>query len=108
MTRDIRNQPPELSALRDRLAGQRGRQYWRSLAEQAETKGFAAYLQREFPHSAAEWNNALSRRTFLKLMGASLALGGLASCAQPREQIVPYVQQPPEIVPGKPLFYATT
>ncbi|MGD8377554.1 MAG: 4Fe-4S dicluster domain-containing protein, partial [Acidobacteriota bacterium] len=48
------------------------------------------------------------RRTFLKLMGASLAMAGLGACTrQPREEIVPYVVQPEEIVPGRPLFYAT-
>ncbi len=48
------------------------------------------------------------RRNFLKLMGASLALGGLAACTrQPTEHITPYIQQPEELVPGRPLFYAT-
>src|SRR4249919_993725 len=41
-------------------------------------------------------------------MGASLALAGVTACTrQPPEKIVPYVRQPEEIVPGKPLFYAT-
>ncbi|HYL96448.1 MAG TPA: 4Fe-4S dicluster domain-containing protein, partial [Terriglobales bacterium] len=40
--------------------------------------------------------------------GASLALAGLTSCTkQPLEPIVPYVRQPEEIVPGRPLFFAT-
>jgi molybdopterin-containing oxidoreductase family iron-sulfur binding subunit len=48
------------------------------------------------------------RRNFLKLMGASLALAGLSGCAgQPAEKILPYVRQPEELVPGKPLFYAS-
>lgn len=49
----------------------------------------------------------MSRRGFLQLMGASLALAGLTACAPPQEQIVPYVQAPEYMVPGKPLFYAT-
>ena len=50
----------------------------------------------------------LNRRDFLKLMGASLALAGLPACTrQPIEKIVPYVKQPEELVPGKPLFFAT-
>ena len=50
----------------------------------------------------------VARRTFLKLMGASLALAGVTACTrQPAEKIVPYVRQPEEIVPGKPLFFAT-
>ena len=41
-------------------------------------------------------------------MGASLALAGLTACTrQPTEHIVPYVRQPEELVPGRPLFYAT-
>src|SRR5262249_2369699 len=39
---------------------------------------------------------------------ASLALAGLTACTrQPTEKIVPYVKQPEEIVPGRPLFFAT-
>ena len=50
----------------------------------------------------------MSRRNFVKVMGASLAFAGLTGCViQPAEKIVPYVTQPEEFVPGKPLFYAT-
>src|SRR6476660_4275280 len=49
----------------------------------------------------------VERRTFLKLMGASMALAGAAACTrQPAEHIVPYVRQPEEMVPGRPLFFA--
>ena len=52
--------------------------------------------------------DAVERRSFLKLMGASLALAGMAGCTrQPPEQILPYVRQPENVVPGRPLFYAT-
>ncbi|HYX27808.1 MAG TPA: 4Fe-4S dicluster domain-containing protein, partial [Pyrinomonadaceae bacterium] len=54
------------------------------------------------------WNNPVERRTFLKLMGASLALAGLSGCViQPPEKVIPYVKQPEEEVPGKGLFFAT-
>ena len=49
----------------------------------------------------------LSRRRFLELMAASSALAGLTACAPPREQIVPYVRPPEQVVPGKPLYFAT-
>jgi len=49
----------------------------------------------------------LSRRRFLQLMGAAMALAGGACTMGPPEKIVPYVQAPEQIVPGKPLFYAT-
>ncbi|MDQ6912831.1 MAG: 4Fe-4S dicluster domain-containing protein [Verrucomicrobiota bacterium] len=62
----------------------------------------------EFPLGSDNWPDELSRRRFLKLMGASIALAGVAGCTrQPAERIVPYLRQPEEIVPGKPLFYAT-
>lgn len=93
---------------RKRLEGLHGDAYWRSLEELAGTKEFQEYLGREFPENASEWTDAVSRRNFLKFMGASLALAGVAACTrQPEEKIVPYVRQPEEIVPGKPLFYAS-
>ena len=66
------------------------------------------YVQREFPSQASEFTDPAGRRDFLKLMGASLALAGVSACTrQPEEKIVPYVRQPEDIVPGRPLFYAT-
>jgi molybdopterin-containing oxidoreductase family iron-sulfur binding subunit len=62
----------------------------------------------EFGLDAADWPNELSRRKFLQLMGASIALAGAAGCTrQPAQRIVPYLRQPEEIIPGKPLYYAT-
>lgn len=98
----------DLAAIRARLAGMRGKQYWRSLEELAETEDFREFLHREFPRQASTWTDPVGRRAFLKLMGASLALAGLSACTrQPDEKIVPYVRAPEEIVPGKPLFFAT-
>ena len=87
-----------------------GPEYWRSLEELAGSPAFQAFVQREFPLAAAEWHDAVSRRRFLQLMGASLALAGLAACSrQPDEKIVPYVRVPREaIIPGQPLYFATT
>ncbi len=98
----------DLAAIRERLASTRGPEYWRSLEELADSEEFQALLAREFPENASEWMDPVSRRGFLKLMGASLALAGLSACTtQPDERIVPYVRAPEEIVPGKPLFFAT-
>ena len=97
-----------IEALRARLEGSRGKEYWRSLEEVSETPAFKEFLHREFPANASEWLDPVGRRGFLKLMGASLALAGVSACTrQPDEQLVPYVRQPEELVPGKPLFYAT-
>src|SRR5215210_93663 len=98
----------DLTAIRSRLAGAEGRLYWRSLGELADTPAFREYLHREFPAQASEWNDPKGRREFLKLMSASLALAGVGACTkQPPEQIVPYVNQPENLVPGRPLFFAT-
>src|ERR687892_2878252 len=95
-------------ALQDAETPRGGKKYWRSLEELADTPQFREFVEREFPQQAEEWNDPFERRTFLKLMGASLALAGLSGCVyQPPEKIVPYVRQPEEIVPGKPLFFAT-
>ena len=85
-----------------------GKKYWRSLDELADTPAFREFVSREFPHQAETWDDPVGRRTFMKLMGASLALAGLSGCVfQPPEKIVPYVKQPEETVPGKALFFAT-
>src|SRR4029077_10217504 len=97
----------DLAAIRTRLEKSRGRHYWRSLEELANTEGFEELLEREFPRQAAEWSDdAAGRRQFLKVMGASLALAGLSACTrQPTETIMPYVRQPEEVIPGRPLFF---
>ena len=98
----------DLSEIRARLAVERGPRFWRSLEELAGTEAFQEYLGREFPSEASEWTDPSSRRTFLRLMGASLALAGVTGCGINKpEKIVPYVRAPEEIVPGKPLFFAT-
>src|SRR5436305_2857024 len=98
----------ELGEVREKLAKARGSRYWRSLEELSDAPGFDAMMQREFPRQASEWLDPVSRRGFLKLMSASLALAGLSACTkQPEESIIPYVQQPEELIPGKPIYYAT-
>src|SRR5471032_2614907 len=94
--------------IRSRLDGSTGRLYWRSLDELGDTPEFREYVGREFPEQASEFTDPVGRRQFLKLMGASLSLAGVGACTrQPPEKIVPYVRQPEEIIPGRPLFYAT-
>src|SRR5271157_3720959 len=99
----------ELAEVRDKLGrAKSGPQYWRSLEELAQTDGFDEMMHREFPRQASAWPEGASRRDFMKLMSASLALAGLSACVkQPLEPIVPYVRQPDEMVLGKPLFFAS-
>src|ERR1017187_8557629 len=83
-----------------------GPEYWRSLEELAGSPAFQEALHREFPKGASEWVDSVSRRGFLKVMGASMALAGMTGCVRlPLEPIVPYVRQPEEVIPGRPMFY---
>ena len=68
-------------------------------------EGFKEFLHREFPRQASEWIDDEGRRNFLKIMGASLALAGMSACTrQPTEYIMPYVEAPEQLVPGKAAF----
>src|ERR1044071_6117830 len=96
---DAEPAPADLAALRTRLSAKRGKAYWRSLEELAESDQFYELLHREFPEQASEWHDPKGRRKFLKLMGASLALAGLTACTrQPTEYIAPYAKQPEEVI----------
>ena len=97
----------DLLLARDKIATD-GPEYWRSLQELASDPQFLEQVHREFPKGASEWLAPFSRRDFLSLMAASLALAGMTGCIkQPAEEIIPYVVQPDAIVPGQPEFYAT-
>ena len=86
-------------------------QTWRSLEDYAGTAEFREFVEREFPPGASELSEN-SRRAFLKVMGAGLALAGAATipgCRRPERQIMTYSNQvPEEIIPGRPLYYATS
>jgi molybdopterin-containing oxidoreductase family iron-sulfur binding subunit len=98
----------DLNSARAQISEAKGPEYWRSLEELAGSSEFQEMLHREFPKGASEWLDSVSRRGFLKLMGASLAMAGMTACTkQPLEPIVPYVRQPEEVIPGRPMFYAT-
>jgi MoCo/4Fe-4S cofactor protein with predicted Tat translocation signal len=86
----------------------KAKSYWRSLEELVDAPEFREFVEREYPQHAETWDNPVERRSFLKIMGASLALAGLSGCVfQPSEKIVPYVKQPEHGTPGKALFFAT-
>ncbi len=97
-----------LASARQQLVQLTGKRYWRSIDELSGTPEFEAAVAREFPSAVSEWVDPVSRRGFLKLMGASMALAGMAGCTkQPDEPIYPYVKQPEDLVLGKPNFFAT-
>src|SRR3954447_13507331 len=87
----------------------RGKQYWRSLNDLADKPEFQEFVEREFPAQASEWlGDGESRRTFMKVMGASMALAGLASCRRwPEEKLAPYAHRPANRMDGVPVHYAT-
>ena len=86
---------------------------WRSVGELESTPSFRAHVEREFPEGSghlSEEDQKATRRSFMKLMGASSALSGLTlvSCRRPESYIVPYKKAPEWVIPGKPLYYAST
>src|ERR687886_375080 len=102
------HQPLDLDTMRQRLAGKTGQQYWRSLEELANEPGFREVLEDEFPQQSRPLRPPVARRQFLLMTGASLALAGLSGCRYlPQKKIVPYVEQPEDLIPGIPLYYAS-
>ncbi|MEY2543290.1 MAG: hypothetical protein QOE81_751, partial [Verrucomicrobiota bacterium] len=87
-----------------------GKKYWRSLGEYSNTPQFREWLEREFPAGASEiTEDEWSRRDFMKLMSASMALAGLGltSCRRPEMHLVPFTKSAEWTIPGKFLYYAT-
>ena len=102
----LNNAPPDRSAGRPLVEA--SPVVWRSLEELAGVAPAAEISSHEFLARVEEWLDAPNRRDFLRTSAASLALAGLSGCAyQPAESIVPYVQAPEQIVPGRPLFFAS-
>ncbi|MBK8094644.1 MAG: TAT-variant-translocated molybdopterin oxidoreductase [Verrucomicrobiaceae bacterium] len=89
---------------------QNAKRYWRSTAELDQRESFLKNLGHEFPAgdtlTAEEAENG--RRDFLKIMGASVGMMGLAACRRPIVTLQPYTQHVEWMVPGKPVLYATT
>jgi len=80
---------------------------WRSLEERIDAPAFRERLREQYPHLAAMALQPASRRGFLKLLGASLTMAGLAGCRRPEEPIVPHASRPEDREPGVPERYAT-
>lgn len=81
--------------------------YWRSIDQLDGSADFEQHLHREFPQAASEFPDGVSRRRWLKLMSASLALSGAAGCRYGPEEIASLVIREPNTVPGVPRQYAT-
>ncbi|MGA8143569.1 MAG: TAT-variant-translocated molybdopterin oxidoreductase [Candidatus Acidiferrales bacterium] len=99
----------DLAGARAKLAKDGGKRFWQSLDELTETPEYRYRLENEFAENSEKEAEGIDRRGILKLMAASAAMAGLSACTKlPTERIVPYVRPPEEIIPGKPLFYATS
>lgn len=103
--------PAEIAA--DEAVG-RSPRLWRSAEDRDDAPGYAALRAQEFlpgavpdDGQAPEGEEGTSRRTFLKVMGASAALAGLTGCRRPVEEILPYAQMPEDVVHGVANHYAT-
>src|SRR5687768_12495628 len=102
MSKRVFHHPPESTT---------GKRYWRSLGQLANTPEFREQLEREFPQGASEFNGGeVSRRNFLQIMGASVALAGLSfsGCRRPEKHLVPFTKGVEWGIPGKALFFATS
>ena len=93
----------------DATTPQAAPELWRGLEEYMGSPEFADAMRDEFPEDAGEWTDPVSRRKFINIMGASLALAGAGCSVRPASQrkIVPYTTQPEHMTPGVPLFFAS-
>ncbi len=110
MTNDPKELTPESAEGRKNLGNLTGKRFWRSLDEWSDTDDFKAMIERHFPSQLEEVLDPVTRRTFLKVMGASLAFAGATGCSpvQPTELIYPYASNPPTgMSPGRALYFAT-
>lgn len=83
------------------------KRYFRSIDELHQTPEFEQFLSREFPQAASEFPEGVSRRRWLQMMGASLALGGVAGCRYNREEVAAFVMRPEGRIPGVAEYFAT-
>ncbi len=81
--------------------------FWRSFSELKDEESLQQMARNEFMPDAAKAPTTGSRRTFVQLMGASMALAGLAGCRKPYEKILPYARKPEEFIEGISMNYAT-
>ena len=78
--------------------------YWKSLKDISSEEDYNRFLKQ----SEHNIDNGLSRRNFLSLIAASVALAGLEGCKKPVQKIIPYVEAEIGTIPGIPKYYAST
>ncbi|MBC8327383.1 MAG: TAT-variant-translocated molybdopterin oxidoreductase, partial [Planctomycetes bacterium] len=82
--------------------------YWRSLEQLAATPEYLELAGKEFPAGDEQSWTESSRRRFLQLVGASVALAGASSCYWQKETIAPFRDRPEGRVPGVARHFATS
>ena len=86
--------------------------HWVSLEEFSNQEVDTEKVDQEFPTKQFEKSDkSINRRDFLKFSAASLSLAGVYGCdyvRRPKNEILPYSDMPEDIIPGRPLYYATT
>ena len=82
--------------------------YWKSIEDKNNSNKLKSLIENEFPKGTVELSETMTRKKFLSLMGASMAMAGLVGCRKPVQKILPYIQAPEEIIPGIPNYYAST
>ncbi len=83
------------------------RKVWRGLEDRENGAAYQQFVDGEFMPGETETPSRTSRRKFLEIMGASMAMAGMAACRKPVERIVPYTRMPESVVPGESEYYAT-
>lgn len=90
---------------------QSGRVYWRGLEQLSETPEFKEFLEREFPANSDDFSDPVSRRHFVKIMSASLALAGIGlgatGCRRPEDKLMPFGKAPENYIHGTAQYFAT-
>ncbi|MBT7311540.1 TAT-variant-translocated molybdopterin oxidoreductase [bacterium] len=89
------------------MSENKNNKYYRSLEQLAETPEFQEQLENEFPGGIDTPVSGLSRRRFMQIMSASVAMTTLVGCRWPEEKIVPFAKRAEGFTPGKPVQFAT-
>ena len=84
------------------------KKYWKSIESLNDPKTFNEAARNEFPDDIMEAPDKMTRKKFLSIMGASIALASLSGCRKPVQKVVPYVKAPQTVIPGISNYYATT
>jgi len=81
--------------------------YWKGLEQLTNDPEYVKHANDEFARGPEE-NIGHSRRDFLKMMGFGVSAVALAACEAPIRKALPYVNQPVDVDPSIPNYYAST